>query len=104
MAAQQTAVGISSSTNQTVTGRNSLTSLINARELTLSDKPLTFDLAAHPETIAAWIDVYVDSVEKLGENPYCNDVGPTRSAAIRLAGCQWNSHSIRFRQRPDRTL
>ncbi len=49
---------------------------INARELTLSDEPLAFDLAAHPETIAAWIDVYADSVEKLGENPYCNDVGP----------------------------
>jgi hypothetical protein len=50
---------------------------IETRALPLSREPVTLDLAAQPEIVGAWIDVYVDSVEKLGENPYCNDTGPT---------------------------
>ena len=50
---------------------------IDARAFDLSTVPVTLELEAHPEAIWAWIDVYADSMEKLGENPYCNDVGPT---------------------------
>ena len=50
---------------------------IDAKAFDLSTEPTMLDLAAHPGAIGAWIDVYADSVERLGENPYCNDVGPT---------------------------
>ena len=50
---------------------------IDARAFDLSTAPVTLELEAHPEAIWAWIDVYADSVEKLGENPYCNDVSQT---------------------------
>jgi len=51
---------------------------IDAKALDLSIEPVTLDLAAHPEATGAWIDVYADSMVKLlGEQPYCNDVGPT---------------------------
>jgi len=50
---------------------------IDAKAFDLSTEPTMLDLAAHTGAIEAWIDVYADSVERLGENPYCNDVGPT---------------------------
>ncbi len=50
---------------------------IDARAVALSAEPVMLDLAAHPEASGAWIDVYADSVEKLGEKPYCNDIGQT---------------------------
>jgi len=51
---------------------------IDARVFDLSTGPTTLDLAAHPGETGAWIDVYADSVVKLlGDQPYCNDVGPT---------------------------
>ncbi len=50
---------------------------IETRALRLSREPVTLELASQPGTVSAWIDVYEDSVEKLGENPYCNDTGPT---------------------------
>ena len=53
-----------------------ITVSIQAEAFDLSPEPLTIDLAAHPEAAQVWIDTYADSIEKLGENPYCNDVGP----------------------------
>lgn len=50
---------------------------IDARALALSPEPTTFDVAAHPGVIAVAIDVYADNMERLGEKPYCNDVGTT---------------------------
>jgi hypothetical protein len=53
-----------------------ITVYIDARAIELSTEEVTLDLAEHPEAIRIVIDVYPDSIRKLGENPYCNDVAP----------------------------
>jgi hypothetical protein len=50
---------------------------IDAKAFDLSTTPVTLDLTVYPEAIGALIDVYVDSVDQLGEKPYCNDVSQT---------------------------
>jgi hypothetical protein len=59
-------------------GTNSefVTFYMTAHAFNLSSEPLTIDLAATGDEVMITIDLYDDSVQTLGEFPYCNDVGP----------------------------
>ena len=53
-----------------------ITASVDVNAIALSSEPTTLALADYPEAIGARIAVYSDNVGRLGEFPYCNDVGP----------------------------
>ncbi len=53
-----------------------VTVLIETGELPLTVEPVTFALADYPDKIKVRIAVFADNVHRLGQFPYCNDVGP----------------------------
>lgn len=69
-------MGISIFTSPTVPDRKSYLSLSTHQHSICPRNRQHWTLAAHFEAVTARIDVYPDSVDILGENPYCNDVGP----------------------------
>ena len=53
-----------------------ITVWVAANAFDLSNSPATLDIAAHPESIVAQIDMYSGKITDRGEFPYCNDVAP----------------------------
>jgi hypothetical protein len=53
-----------------------ITIYVSAAEFEFSQEPVTLNIADYPESIFVRIEIYSDSVEALGQFPYCNDIAP----------------------------